>query len=141
VINTFALGSIVMDELLVQVLLILGAGAAVSLGRWGWRFFIIGASRKVEATLRQKLYDKWTVLGQRYFQSHKTGDLMALATNDLQAIRMATGFFYGRYCGWELHGHFYPHYYIHFLPLHRPMDHYPLTDYFHLYFDSRGLGR
>jgi ATP-binding cassette subfamily B multidrug efflux pump len=92
VINTFALGSIVMDGLLFQVVLILCAGAAVSLGRWGWRYFIIGASRKVEASLRQKLYDKWTVLGQKYFQSHKTGDLMALATNDLQAIRMATGF-------------------------------------------------
>ena len=60
-------------------------------GRFGWRYFIIGASRGIEYRMRNDLFAHLETLSARFFNSHKTGDLMAHFTNDLQAIRMAAG--------------------------------------------------
>ena len=72
-----------------------GAIVLVSLGmglcRFGWRFFIIGSSHRIERDLRQSLYDHLQKLSPQYYDRTKVGDLMAHATNDLQAVRMATG--------------------------------------------------
>lgn len=70
---------------------ILIAGLVMMFGRFGWRYFIVGASRGVEYRLRNDMFRHLETLSARYFNSHKTGDLMAHFTNDLQAIRMAVG--------------------------------------------------
>lgn len=70
---------------------ILIAGLIMMAGRFGWRYFIIGASRGVEYRLRNDMFRHLETLSARYFNSHKTGDLMAHFTNDLQAIRQAVG--------------------------------------------------
>ncbi|RKZ30477.1 ABC transporter ATP-binding protein [bacterium] len=59
--------------------------------RFFWRYWIIGASRKIEFDLRNRFY--YTLLSQSvgYFNKTKVGDLMALATNDLDAVRMMAG--------------------------------------------------
>lgn len=74
---------------LVLQILLLGAGIAV--GRFGWRFFIIGPSRAIERDMRDDLFAHLELLSMRYYNEHKTGDLMAHFTNDLQAIRMLLG--------------------------------------------------
>lgn len=73
------------------LLKILLAGLTMMLGRFGWRFFIIGASRGIEYRMRNDLFRHLETLSARFYNSHKTGDLMAHFTNDLQAIRMAVG--------------------------------------------------
>lgn len=73
------------------LLKILLAGLTMMLGRFGWRFFIIGASRGIEYKMRNDLFRHLETLSARFYNSHKTGDLMAHFTNDLQAIRMAVG--------------------------------------------------
>ncbi|MCM1193033.1 MAG: ABC transporter ATP-binding protein/permease [Butyrivibrio sp.] len=73
------------------LLKILLAGLTMMLGRFGWRFFIIGASRGIEYKMRNDLFQHLETLSARFYNSHKTGDLMAHFTNDLQAIRMAVG--------------------------------------------------
>lgn len=70
---------------------ILIAGLTMALGRFGWRYFIVGASRGIEYRLRNDMFAHLETLSARYFNSHKTGDLMAHFTNDLQALRQATG--------------------------------------------------
>ncbi len=70
---------------------IFAAGAVMMLGRFGWRFFIFGAARGIEYRLRNDMFGHLETLSARYFNSHKTGDLMAHFTNDLQALRMAVG--------------------------------------------------
>lgn len=70
---------------------ILCAGLIMMAGRFGWRYFIIGASRGIEYRLRNDLFAHLETLSARFFNSHKTGNLMAHFTNDLQAIRMAAG--------------------------------------------------
>ncbi|MGN0401620.1 MAG: ABC transporter ATP-binding protein [Acetatifactor sp.] len=70
---------------------ILCAGLIMMAGRFGWRYFIIGASRGVEYHMRNDLFNHLETLSARFFNSRKTGDLMAHFTNDLQAIRMGVG--------------------------------------------------
>ena len=77
--------------LLIDVLLIVGIATVVALMRLGWRVLMFGASRRVERDLRENLYRKLTTLSSRFYQHHKTGDLMAYFTNDMDAIRMAVG--------------------------------------------------
>ena len=63
----------------------------VALGRVGWRFFLAGASRRIEAELRQALVDHLRTLPPSFYARQKTGDLMARATNDLEAVRNSIG--------------------------------------------------
>jgi len=73
------------------LLKLLCAGLIVMGGRFGWRYFIIGASRGIEYEIRNDMFGHLETLSARYYNSHKTGDLMAHFTNDLQAIRQAVG--------------------------------------------------
>lgn len=70
---------------------IFAAGVVMMLGRFGWRYCIFGAARGIEYRLRNDMFGHLETLSARYFNSHKTGDLMAHFTNDLQALRMAVG--------------------------------------------------
>jgi ATP-binding cassette subfamily B protein len=71
--------------------LLLVAAACISLGRFSWRFFIHGSSRRIENEMRDRLFAKLMDLSGGFFQANKTGDLMAKATNDMGAIRQAVG--------------------------------------------------
>lgn len=75
-------------SLLIRIFL---AGLTMMLGRFGWRFFIIGASRGIEYRMRNDMFRHLEKLSARFYNSHKTGDLMAHFTNDLLAIRKAVG--------------------------------------------------
>lgn len=63
----------------------------IFIGRIAWRYFIFGSSRKIETSIRRDLFAKWETLDVTYFNKQKTGDLMAYATNDLNAVRMMVG--------------------------------------------------
>lgn len=71
--------------------LIIAVAAVLSVGRFLWRFFIHGASRRIETELRDRLFSHILSQSWSFFQKNKTGDLMARATNDLNAVRMAIG--------------------------------------------------
>jgi ATP-binding cassette subfamily B protein len=70
---------------------ILGIAAAIAIGRFSWRIFIMGSARKLEYYLRNKLFAHLETLSANFFTENKTGDLMAHATNDISAVRMAMG--------------------------------------------------
>jgi ATP-binding cassette subfamily B protein len=59
--------------------------------RYGWRIFVFGTARRVEQAMRQKLFDHLQTLDTRFFLKSKVGDLMAHATNDVQALRGVAG--------------------------------------------------
>ncbi|MCK4338498.1 MAG: ABC transporter ATP-binding protein, partial [Candidatus Cloacimonetes bacterium] len=50
--------------------------------RFLWRLFLITNAYKIERKIRNEYYDHLQKLSIRFFQKHKTGDLMAYATND-----------------------------------------------------------
>ena len=80
-----------LTGLLSYALYIVGIAIMIGIFRYGWRRWLIGTSRIVEEGLRNKLFAHIQTLSASYFQSVKTGDLMAHGTNDIQHIRMATG--------------------------------------------------
>jgi len=64
----------------------------IAFGRFWWRYLLIGSARKIEKELRQDFYNHLTMLDINFFDTHKTGDLMAHAVNDINAVRMSIGF-------------------------------------------------
>ncbi|HEY8417694.1 MAG TPA: ABC transporter ATP-binding protein [Limnochordales bacterium] len=71
--------------------MIVGLAVLIALGRYYWRIYVMGTARLLEYTLRNQLYAHLQTLSPRYFLEHKIGDLMAHATNDINAVRMAMG--------------------------------------------------
>ena len=59
--------------------------------RFAMRRSIIWASRKIEYDLRGLMFTKFLSLDPTYYHTAKTGDLMAHATNDIEAVRMMIG--------------------------------------------------
>ncbi len=86
-----AASSLGMDGVRGLCLRILLCGTVIAIGRWGWRFFIFGAARSIEKEMRNDLFAHLETLSMRYFHAHKTGDLMAHFTNDLQSVRQLLG--------------------------------------------------
>ncbi|MBQ9289791.1 MAG: ABC transporter ATP-binding protein [Clostridia bacterium] len=86
-----AVAPMTMADVTPLVLRILVCGALVSLGRFGWRYFLLGASRSIEKEMRNDLFSHLETLSMRYYNTHKTGDLMAHFTNDLQSVRNLMG--------------------------------------------------
>ncbi|MDI7260136.1 MAG: ABC transporter ATP-binding protein [Thermodesulfobacteriota bacterium] len=67
------------------VILALGIGGF----RYVWRYLLLGASRRMEKALRDRLFLHLQTLSPSYFYRTKIGELMAHAINDIEAVRMA----------------------------------------------------
>lgn len=72
-------------------LLIMALAVSTVFFRFLWRYFILWPSRKIEMSLREDMFEHLQTLSSSYFNKTKTGDLMALFVNDINAIRMACG--------------------------------------------------
>jgi ATP-binding cassette, subfamily B, multidrug efflux pump len=59
--------------------------------RYHMRMILIGISREIEYELRNDIFQHLTRLSPRYYQSHRTGDIMSRATNDMSAVRSVLG--------------------------------------------------
>jgi ATP-binding cassette subfamily B multidrug efflux pump len=81
----------ISTHLLRYALYIVGLASVVLLLRFLWRLLIFGSARRIERDLRERLYEHLLTLSPRFFNRAKTGDLMAHATNDIEAVRMACG--------------------------------------------------
>ncbi|OON98838.1 MAG: hypothetical protein ATN35_03320 [Epulopiscium sp. Nele67-Bin004] len=86
-----ATGSFGMDDVVSHIWLFVFFVFVSFCGRLGWRFGMVLTSKKIERDIRESLYEKWLKLDITYYNSHKTGNLMAYATNDLNAISRMTG--------------------------------------------------
>ena len=78
-------------RIIVLAVWMIGIMALVSAGRFLWRYFINGSSRRIEAEMRENLYDHLQKLSWDFYQKNKIGDLMARSINDLHAVRMSIG--------------------------------------------------
>jgi ATP-binding cassette subfamily B protein len=84
-------GSFEWREVVFLCIWMIAVMALISLGRFFWRYFIHGSSRRIETELREKLFSHLQTLSWDFYQKNKIGDLMARSTNDLGAVRMAIG--------------------------------------------------
>lgn len=60
-------------------------------GRFLWRICFFGTSIRVQADLREEMFDHSRRLSQQYYQVNKVGNLMSLYTNDLDTIQECFG--------------------------------------------------
>jgi ATP-binding cassette, subfamily B, multidrug efflux pump len=74
-----------------QLAWLLAAGAVVYALRVGWRIQLFAAAFRLGVELRERLYRRLTLQGASFYQLQRTGNLMALATNDIDAVEMAAG--------------------------------------------------
>jgi len=82
----------ITSERLIQYALLLIAVTLVSgVFRFGMRRIIIGISRRIEMDIRADFFAHLESQSPAFYHRHRTGDLMALATNDLNAVRMLVG--------------------------------------------------
>ncbi|MBI5605618.1 MAG: ABC transporter ATP-binding protein [Deltaproteobacteria bacterium] len=82
-----ALGSVLTR----YCLLILATALLIFILRMIWRRLIFGQARRIEEALRNRLFDHLLTLSQSYYHRTSIGNLMAHATNDMEAVRMALG--------------------------------------------------
>jgi len=71
--------------------LLVGLAAVKGLFQYWMRVIIIGISRDIEYDLRNDLFRHLVELSPDYYGRVRTGDIMARATNDLNAVRMMLG--------------------------------------------------
>lgn len=84
-------GALDLPGALRHAALVVGLAVGVGIFRYLWRIYVFGTSWRIEQAMRARLFGHLLTLSANYFNHHKTGDLMAHATNDLQAVRMALG--------------------------------------------------
>lgn len=84
-------GTLTMGTLLKWVAILMGAGLSMYVLRYYWRIMIFGSAVKLARQLRNQLYEHFTKMSQSFYQKKRVGDLMAHATNDLQAIQQTAG--------------------------------------------------
>jgi ATP-binding cassette subfamily B multidrug efflux pump len=90
-IDGLAAHSLTQHQLLVNVGQIVAMGAAIYVLRVGWRLRLFAAAYQLGVELRTRFYARLAAQGPAFYQKQRTGDLMALATNDIDAIEMASG--------------------------------------------------
>jgi len=79
------------QKLLTYSLLILAIALIKGVFQFLTRWVVIGISRDIEFDLRNDLFAHLERLSYSYYQRNRTGDIMARATNDLNAVRMLLG--------------------------------------------------
>lgn len=91
VVDQLAAGRMDADALVHELGWIVLAGVVIYGLRVAWRLQLFAASYRLGAQLRERLYVRLCEQGPQYFQERRTGDLMAQATNDIDAVEMASG--------------------------------------------------
>jgi ATP-binding cassette, subfamily B, multidrug efflux pump len=79
------------NKILIASVGLLLAAALIYLFRAGWRLFLFHAVLKLGVELRTQLYRQLSLQTAAFYQERRTGDLMAAATNDIDAVEAAAG--------------------------------------------------
>lgn len=91
VIDEIASGQVSAKSLGFWIGVLILAAISQYIFRYIWRMNIWGSAARLEKELRKQLFHHFTKMDQVFYQNHRTGDLMAHATNDLNAIQNVAG--------------------------------------------------
>jgi ATP-binding cassette subfamily B protein len=80
-----------LTTVLLFAAVLVGLSAIKGFFQYWMRVILIGTSRDIEYDLRNDLYRRLITLSSNFFSTYRTGDIMARATNDLNAVRMMLG--------------------------------------------------
>ena len=91
VIDAITSGRLTQDELLLHLFYLLLAAFGMYYLRYVWRMYILGTSYRLGQIMRSRLFEHFTRMSPAFYQSYRTGDLMAHATNDINALTRLAG--------------------------------------------------
>lgn len=81
-------GAFLLDRICMPMLVVI---LIIVVGRFLWRVCFLGSGIKVEADIRDQMFNHCKNLSQQYYQVNKVGNLMSLFTNDLETIQECFG--------------------------------------------------
>lgn len=84
-------GHISWQEYATLIIAIVLAALVLYAFRYFWRRQIWGGAAELELQMRSKLFEHFMEMDRTFYQRHRTGDLMAHATNDVSAIQEVAG--------------------------------------------------
>lgn len=91
VIDAITSGRLTQDELLLYLFYLLLAAFGMYYLRYVWRMYILGTSYRLGQIMRSRLFEHFTKMSPAFYQNYRTGDLMAHATNDINALTRLAG--------------------------------------------------
>ncbi|MBO8171671.1 MAG: ATP-binding cassette domain-containing protein [Bacillaceae bacterium] len=91
IVDEIRMNTLTVRELMIWSVLLLLTGIAMYVIRYMWRIMIFGSAVRLGKQLRDRLYRHFTRMSPEFFHKRRTGDLMAHATNDIQAIQATAG--------------------------------------------------
>ena len=91
VIDAITSGRLTQDELLLHLFYLLHAAFGMYYLRYVWRMYILGTSYRLGQIMRSRLFEHFTKMSPAFYQNYRTGDLMAHATNDINALTRLAG--------------------------------------------------
>ena len=86
VIDRIASQKLSNSELAYQLLILVLSAFAMYALRFVWRRYILGTANRLGSILRYRLFEHFTRMSPSFYQTYRTGDLMAHATNDINAV-------------------------------------------------------
>lgn len=91
VVDEISRGTLTSGYLIKWLSVLAGAALLMYVLRYAWRLMIFGSSILLARNLREQLFRHFTQMSPAFYQKRRVGDLMAHATNDLQAVQQTAG--------------------------------------------------
>ncbi|GAA3408124.1 ABC transporter ATP-binding protein [Paenibacillus hodogayensis] len=91
-IDTIHIGGMDWNVIVLTLTQLLTITAAAYIINFAWHYKLFGGAFVVERLMRSRLMRHFLRMRPSFYERNRTGDLMALATNDLQAVSQTAGF-------------------------------------------------
>ena len=91
VIDAITSEQLTQQDLLLDLFYLLLAAFGMYYLRYVWRMYILGTSYCLGQIMRSRLFEHFTKMSPAFYQTYRTGDLMAHATNDINALTRLAG--------------------------------------------------
>lgn len=91
VIDILSKGNFNNKDVYMNIIYILLIAVGAFITTYAWRNLVIGNARNLECTIREELFGHFQKLSPEFYNRRKTGDLIAYAINDINAVRMTFG--------------------------------------------------
>lgn len=91
IVDKIEVGNLTNSQLFINIIYLVLAAFIMYGLRYVWRVYIFGAAYNLGRILRFRLFQHFTKMSPSFYQKYRTGDLMAHATNDVNAVVMVAG--------------------------------------------------
>lgn len=91
IVDKIEAGNLTNSQLFINIIYLVLAAFIMYGLRYVWRVYIFGAAYNLGRILRFRLFQHFTKMSPSFYQKYRTGDLLAHATNDVNAVVMVAG--------------------------------------------------